>query len=114
MKGKSFDHRADHTVVSAGGPPPGGRNSDGALRVWRSVKRRSDDTLKTAKEYRQFAEECLMAMRAAMIPEVRAALSTAAQRWNALADQLEEEETLPAPTGRRRRHAGDTGVPAQT
>jgi hypothetical protein len=29
----------------------------------------------TAAEYRQYADECLVAMRAAMIPEVRAALS---------------------------------------
>ena len=51
----------------------------------------------TATKYRQYAEECLAAMRAAMIPEVRAALSTAAQRWIALADQLEDEEALLAP-----------------
>ena len=51
----------------------------------------------TAAEYRQYAEECLAAMRAAVIPEVRAALFVAAQRWNALADRLEEQaETLPA------------------
>jgi hypothetical protein len=51
----------------------------------------------TAAQYRQYAEECLEAMRAAMIPEVRAALFTAAQRWIALADEREEEEALPAP-----------------
>jgi hypothetical protein len=66
----------------------------------------------TAAEYRQYAEECLAAMRAAVIPEVRAALFTAAQRWNAVADRLAEGESLPAAA-----HAGhtrrDTGAPAQ-
>jgi len=66
----------------------------------------------TAAQYRQYAEECLEAMRAAMIPEVRTALFNAAQRWTALADQLEEEETLLAPAHRRHRHAADTGGPA--
>jgi hypothetical protein len=60
----------------------------------------------TAAEYRQYGEECLVAMRAAMIPEVRAALSIAAQRWMALADQLEEEEVLPAPAYDRRAFNG--------
>jgi hypothetical protein len=50
----------------------------------------------TAVEYRQYAEECLAAMRAALIPEVRAALFIAAQRWTALAEQMEEDEDLPA------------------
>ena len=64
----------------------------------------------TATEYRQYAEECLVAMRAAMIPEVRAALSIAAQRWTTLADRLEEEEeALPAPSyDPRRRVAAST------
>jgi hypothetical protein len=56
----------------------------------------------TAAEYRQYAEECLVAMRAAMIPEVRVALSTAAQRWNALADQVEEANAVTAPAYDRR------------
>jgi hypothetical protein len=46
----------------------------------------------TAVEYRQYAEECLTAMRAAVIPEVRAALFVAAQRWTALAEQIEADE----------------------
>ena len=58
----------------------------------------------TAAEYLQYAEECLVAMRAAMIPEVRAALFIAAQRWNALADRIEEEESLPAAAYDRRSH----------
>ena len=56
----------------------------------------------TATKYRQYAEECLEAMRAAMIPEVRAALFIAAQRWIALADQLEEENASPPPAYDRR------------
>jgi hypothetical protein len=63
----------------------------------------------SAAEYRQYAEECLAAMRAAVIPEVRAALFTAAQRWNALADRL-EARALPARTPRDR-HAHDNGAP---
>jgi hypothetical protein len=50
----------------------------------------------SAAEYRQYAEECLEARRAALIPEVRAALFTAAQRWIALAERLEEEKGLAA------------------
>ena len=67
----------------------------------------------TTAEYRQYAEECLTAMRAAVIPEVRRALFTAAQRWNALADRLEEEER-PPPAAHIGRHAGaDIGARAR-
>ena len=67
----------------------------------------------TAAEYRQFAAECLAAMRAAVIPEVRAALFIAAQRWNALADER-EEEALPSSTrGLRTRDAADARAPAR-
>jgi hypothetical protein len=66
----------------------------------------------TAAEYRQYAEECLEAMRAAVIPEVRAALFVAAQRWTALADQTEQDEDLPASAHGRVR-ADDAAVPAQ-
>ncbi len=58
----------------------------------------------TAAEYRQYAEECLTAMRASVIPEVRAALFTAAQRWTELArrtERAEEEEPPPATVTRR-------------
>jgi hypothetical protein len=67
----------------------------------------------TAAEYRQYADECLVAMRAAMIPEVRAALSTAAQRWAALADEREQSDR---PARARRRHvdARETGALAQS
>jgi hypothetical protein len=65
----------------------------------------------TAFEYRQYAEECLEAMRAALIPEVRAALFVAAKRWSALADRLVEEDDLPAAAHTRR--SGDIGAPAR-
>lgn len=69
----------------------------------------------TAAEYRQYAEECLAAMRAALIPEVRAALSTAARRWTALAEQTEAEEHASRAAARRaRQRSGDAGAPAQT
>jgi hypothetical protein len=58
--------------------------------------------MKTAAEYRQYAEECMEARRAAMIPEVRAALFTAAQRWLALAEQLNDERATPASAYDRR------------
>jgi hypothetical protein len=70
--------------------------------------------MKTAAEYRQYAEECLEARRAAMIPEVRAALFTAAQRWIALAEQVEEEEGSTASPYSRRTQANGTAVPAGT
>jgi hypothetical protein len=69
----------------------------------------------TAAEYRQYAEECLAAMRAALIPEVRAALFTAAQRWIELADRTERAEGEKPPPARvvRQRASGDAGAPAQ-
>ena len=67
----------------------------------------------TAPEYRQYAEECLEAMRAAVIPEVRAALFTAAERWNALADRLEEQEGRRATAHRRHGRSADAGAPAR-
>ena len=68
----------------------------------------------TATEYRQYAEECLTAMRAAVIPEVRAALFTAAQRWTELADRTERAEAEEARPARlvRQRASGDAGAPA--
>jgi hypothetical protein len=70
-------------------------------------------TMTTTTEYRQFAEECLEAMRAALIPEVRAALFVAAQRWSTLADQREEGEHLPASAHGRHHLRGDTGALAR-
>jgi hypothetical protein len=69
-------------------------------------------TMTTAAEYRQYAEECLAAMRAAVIPEVRAALCVAAQRWTALADRLEEEELPVSPSVHAGRH-GRFGAPVR-
>jgi hypothetical protein len=54
----------------------------------------------SAAEYREYAEECLAAMRAAVIPEVRAALFVAAQRWTALADQTKEDNLSASAHGR--------------
>jgi len=48
----------------------------------------------TAAEYRQFAAECLMALRTTTTPEIRAALLTMAQRWNDLADHIERNAQL--------------------
>jgi hypothetical protein len=62
----------------------------------------------TAAEYRQYAEECLEAMRAALIPEVRAALFVAAQRWTVLAEETAQEEVLA--DAAHSRHAG-AGAP---
>jgi hypothetical protein len=53
-------------------------------------------------------------MRAAVIPEVRSALFIAAQRWNALADEREEEALPSSARGLRKRHTADAGVPAQS
>jgi hypothetical protein len=84
------------------------------LRVRRYVKRHVYDTMTTAAQYRQYAEECLEARRAAMIPEVRAALSIAAQRWIALADQRDEEEDEAASASDRRAQSDGASAPAGT
>jgi hypothetical protein len=67
----------------------------------------------TAAEYREYAEECLTAMRAAVIPEVRAALIVAAQRWSALADETEQDEDLAASARSRHRPSVDAAAPAR-
>jgi hypothetical protein len=51
--------------------------------------------MSTPAEYRQYAEECLLAMRVAVIPEVRAALAVMAQRWTELADRTEHGSHQP-------------------
>ena len=48
----------------------------------------------TPAEYRQWAEECLQAMRAAMVPEVKATLRTMAERWFAQAEKAERQAQL--------------------
>jgi hypothetical protein len=69
----------------------------------------------TAAEYRQYAEECLAAMRASVIPEVRTALFTAAKRWTELADRSEraEDDEPPPASATRRSVFGNTGAAAQ-
>ena len=48
----------------------------------------------TPAEYRRYAEECLQAMRAALVPEVRAVLLAMAQRWSAAAERAEHQAPL--------------------
>jgi hypothetical protein len=66
----------------------------------------------SAAEYREYAEECLAAMRAAVIPEVRTALFVAAQRWTALAEQTKQDEDLPAAAQARTR-SREVAAPAR-
>jgi hypothetical protein len=51
----------------------------------------------TPAEYRQYAEECLQAMRGASLPEVRPVPLAMAKRWNELADQAERNVHLQSP-----------------
>lgn len=51
----------------------------------------------TPEEYRQYAEECLQALKFASTPEVRTALLTMAQRWMDLADRQERAQAGLAP-----------------
>ena len=48
----------------------------------------------TAAEYREYAEECLQALRFATSPEVRAALLLMAERWGKLADFAERTASI--------------------
>jgi hypothetical protein len=50
----------------------------------------------TPATYKEYAADCLAAMRAAMLPEVRALLLAMAQRWNEFAERAERRE-LPKP-----------------
>jgi len=43
----------------------------------------------TPATYKAYAADCLAAMRAAMLPEVRAMLLAMAQRWNEFAERAE-------------------------
>ena len=45
--------------------------------------------MSTPATYKAYAADCLAAMRAAMLPEVRAMLLTMAQRWNEFAERAE-------------------------
>jgi hypothetical protein len=53
----------------------------------------------TPATYKEYAADCLAAMRAAMLPEVRALLLAMAQRWNEFAERAEraERRELPKP-----------------
>jgi hypothetical protein len=53
--------------------------------------------MSTPAEYRQYAAECLQAIRMAILPEVRGVLLLMAQRWNELADRAERHADLRAP-----------------
>jgi hypothetical protein len=44
----------------------------------------------TPATYKEYAADCLAAMRAAMLPEVRALLLAMAQRWNEFAERAEQ------------------------
>jgi len=44
----------------------------------------------TPATYKAYAADCLTAMRAAMLPEVRAMLLAMAQRWNEFAECAEK------------------------
>jgi hypothetical protein len=52
----------------------------------------------TPAEYRQWAEECLQAMRAAMVPEVKATLRAMAERWFQQAKKAERQAHLQSST----------------
>jgi hypothetical protein len=45
----------------------------------------------TPATYKAHAADCLAAMRAAVLPEVRAMLLAMAQRWNEFADRAEKQ-----------------------
>lgn len=49
--------------------------------------------MSTPATYKGYAADCLAAMRAAMLPEVRALLLVMAQRWNEFAERAEQRAT---------------------
>jgi hypothetical protein len=51
----------------------------------------------TPATYKEYAADCLAAMRAAMLPEVRALLLAMAQRWNEFAERAERREPPASP-----------------
>lgn len=46
--------------------------------------------MSTPATYKEYAADCLAAMRAAVLPEVRALLLGMAQRWNEFAERAEK------------------------
>jgi hypothetical protein len=55
-----------------------------------------EDRLSTPATYKEYAADCLTAMRAAMLPEVRALLLAMAQRWNESAERAEKRASTPS------------------
>jgi hypothetical protein len=51
----------------------------------------------TPATYKEYAADCLAAMRAAMLPEVRALLLAMAQRWNESAERAERRQPRAEP-----------------
>ena len=64
------------------------------MALWRTVwfPTISVIPMTTPAEYRQYAAECLQALKFATNQEVRTALVTMAQRWNELADRTERNK----------------------
>jgi hypothetical protein len=112
LKNKIKNVGSVHGFVRMPVPPPSRWNIAWNRGVSGNLDRWFAKPMTTAAEYRQYADECLTAMRAAVIPEVRAALFIAAQRWNTLADRTAEEEALPAVA--HASHTRSAGTGAQT
>jgi hypothetical protein len=55
-----------------------------------------EDRVSTPATYKAYAADCLTAMRAAMLPEVRAMLLAMAQRWNEFAERAEKRTSTPS------------------
>jgi hypothetical protein len=58
---------------------------------------RREDRVSTPALYKEYAAECLAAMRAAVLPEVRALLLAMAQRWNESAERAERQASASSP-----------------
>jgi hypothetical protein len=57
----------------------------------------AEDRVSTPATYKEYAADCLAAMRAAMLPEVRALLLAMAQRWNEFAERAEKKASPTPP-----------------
>lgn len=72
----------------------------------------------TPAEYRQWAEECMQAMRTAMLPEVKAVLRTMAERWYEQARRAEQHAWLRDPAAASassdEKPVGQPGTPAKS
>jgi hypothetical protein len=53
-------------------------------------------SLTTPATYKEYAADCLTAMRAAMLPEVKALLLAMAQQWNEFAERAERRRVAQA------------------